>query len=127
MEALSVTPFADRAIDRGLTGVLVALVREMSQAYNGNTKAGAFDRNDLLADHLVRHLQRRAVSVTGDQATGTAVVDALDARLNQWDKERRVPGRRLAYDTPRRPAAALVQSPWRSLPRHPRVGWRAVS
>jgi hypothetical protein len=100
VEALSVTPFADRALDRGLTGVLVALVREMSQAYNGNAKAGAFDRNDLLADHVVRYLQRRTVSVTGNQATGTVVVDALDARLNQWDKERRVPGRRLAYDTP---------------------------
>lgn len=100
VEALSVTPFADRAIDRGLTGVLVALVREMSQAYNANSKAGAFDRNDPLADHVVRHLQRRAASVTGEQATGTAVVAALDARLNQWDKERKVPGRRLAYDTP---------------------------
>lgn len=100
VEALSVTPFADRAIDRGLTGVLVALVREMSQGYNGNMKAGSFDRNDLLADHVVRHLQRRAVSVTGDQATGTAVVGALDKRLDQWDKERKVPGRRLAYDTP---------------------------
>jgi hypothetical protein len=100
VEALSVTPFADRAIDRGLTGVLVALVREMSQAYNGNMKAGAFDRNDLLADHVVRHLQRRAVSVTGDQATGAAVVAALDRRLDQWNKERKVPGRRLAYDTP---------------------------
>jgi hypothetical protein len=100
VEALSVTPFADRAIDRGLTGVLVALVREMSQAYNGNMKAGAFDRNDLLADHVVRYLQRRAVSVTGDTATGAAVVDALDKRLDQWNKERKVPGRRLAYDTP---------------------------
>lgn len=100
VEALSVTPFADRAIDRGLTGVLVALVREMSRAYNGNMKAGAFDRNDLLADHVVRHLQRRAVSVTGDHATGTAVLAALDARLDQWNKERKVPGRRLAYDTP---------------------------
>ncbi len=57
VEALSVTPFADRAIDRGLTGVLVALVREMSAAYNGNLKAGSFDRNDELADHVVRYLQ----------------------------------------------------------------------
>jgi hypothetical protein len=100
VEALSVTPIADRAIDRGLTGVLVALVREMSPAYNGNLKAGAFNRHDPLADHVVRHLQRRAVSVTGDSATGTAVVEALDKRLDQWNKERKVPGRRLAYDTP---------------------------
>ena len=60
VEALSVTPFADRALDRGLTGVLVALVRDLGDAYNGNLRAGAFDRNDELADHVVRYLKRRA-------------------------------------------------------------------
>jgi len=99
VEALSVTPFADRAVDRGLTGVLVALVREMSAAYNGNTRAGSFDRNDELADHVVRYLKRRAENVTGDKATGAAVEQQLDARLDQWNKERQVPGRRLVYDT----------------------------
>jgi hypothetical protein len=98
VEALSVTPFSDRAVDRGLTGVLVALVREMSAAYNGNTRAGSFDRNDELADHVVRYLKRRAENVTGDKVTGVAVEQQLDARLDQWNKERRVPGRRLVYD-----------------------------
>ena len=31
-------------------------------------------------------------------ATGAAVEQQLDARLDQWNKERRVPGRRLVYD-----------------------------
>jgi hypothetical protein len=53
----------------------------------------------VLADHVVRYLQRRTVGVTRNQATGTVVADALDARLNQWDKERRATGRWLAYDT----------------------------
>ena len=66
VEALSVTPFADRAVDRGLTGVLVALVRELSDDYNGNMRAGSFDRNDELADHVVRYLKRRAENVTGE-------------------------------------------------------------
>jgi hypothetical protein len=52
-----VTPFADRAVDRGLTGVLVALVRELSYAYNGNMQAREFDRNGELADHVVRYLK----------------------------------------------------------------------
>ena len=98
VEALSVTPFADRAIDRGLTGVLVALVRELSDAYNGNLQAGAFDRNDELADHVVRYLKRRAANVAGDNGVGTSVERQLDARLDQWNSERLVPGRRLAYD-----------------------------
>jgi hypothetical protein len=98
VEALSVTPFADRAIDRGLTGVLVALVRELSEDYNGNLRAGAFDRNDELADHVVRYLKRRAATVAGDNGVGTSVEHQLDARLDQWNSERLVPGRRLAYD-----------------------------
>jgi Helicase conserved C-terminal domain len=100
VEALSVTPFADRAVDRGLTGVLIALVRELSPAYNANMRAGSFDRNDPLADHIVRHLQRRAENVTGDRKTGLAVQRLLDERLDQWNRERHVPGRRLSYDAP---------------------------
>ena len=100
VEALSVTPFADRAVDRGLSGVLVALVRDLSDAYNGNLKASAFDRNDELADHIVRYLKRRAGNVSGDNAVGIGVERQLDARLDQWNTERKVPGRRLAYDRP---------------------------
>jgi hypothetical protein len=100
VEALSVTPFADRAVDRGLTGVLVALVRDLSDTYNANPRAGAFDRNDELADHIVRYLKRRAGNVSGDNAVSSEVEHELDARLDQWDKERKVPGRRLAYDRP---------------------------
>jgi hypothetical protein len=122
VEALSVTPFADRAVDRGLTGVLVALVRELSDAYNGNLKAGAFDRNDELADHVVRYVKRRAATVAGDNAVGTGVERQLDARLDQWNAQRHVPGRRLAYDLPGGAAddiAALLRRPeggaWRSM------------
>jgi hypothetical protein len=100
VEALSVTPFADRAVDRGLTGVLVALVRELSDAYNANMRAAAFDRNDELADHVVRYLKRRAGNVSGENAVSVAVEHQLDARLDQWNAERLVPGRRLAYDHP---------------------------
>ncbi len=100
VEALSVTPFADRAVDRGLSGVLVALVRDLSDTYNANPRAGAFDRNDELADHIVRYLKRRAGNVSGDNAVSAEVEHELDARLDQWDKERRVPGRRLSYDRP---------------------------
>ena len=100
VEALSVTPFADRAVDRGLTGVLVALVRDLGDTYNGNLRAAAFDRNDELADHIVRYLKRRAGNVSGDNAVSDGVEHQLDARLDQWNKERQVPGRRLAYDRP---------------------------
>jgi hypothetical protein len=100
VEALSVTPFADRAVDRGLTGVLVALVRDLEETYNANRSAGAFDRNSELADHVVRHLKRRAGDVSGDNAVSSAVESQLDARLDYWNRQRLIPGRVLAYDRP---------------------------
>ncbi|WP_326637561.1 DISARM system helicase DrmA [Streptosporangium sp. NBC_01755] len=115
VEALSVTPFADRAVDRGLTGVLVSLVRNLGFTYNGNLRAGQFDRAGELADHVVRFLKRRAREVTADNRVGVEVERHLDARLDQWHNERRVPGRRLAYNkrAPGTPgdAAGLLRRP----------------
>jgi hypothetical protein len=113
VEALSVTPFADRAVDRGLTGVLVALVRNLGDAYNANMRASAFDRNDELADHIVRYLKRRAGNVSGDNSVSIGVEGQLDNRLDQWSKERRVPGRRLAYDRPGGASDDVVGLLWR--------------
>ena len=100
VEALSVTPFADRAIDRGLTGVLVSLVRELEQSYNGNLRAQDFDRHSPLADHVVRFLSRRA-DTDGRRKVRRRVEDELDNRLDIWATARHTPGRRLAYDKPR--------------------------
>ncbi|MGW8553560.1 DISARM system helicase DrmA [Streptomyces tubercidicus] len=106
VEALSVTPFADRALDRGLTGVLTALVRNLKQEYNGNRGAQFFDVRGELADHVVRFLQRRAddvtrgqVDVTPDPHVRRELVDRLSVRLDQWDQRRKAPGAVLGYTT----------------------------
>ncbi|MEU2662068.1 DISARM system helicase DrmA [Micromonospora sp. NPDC007220] len=99
VEALSVTPFAERAIDRGLTGVLVALVRNLDGTYNGNLRAREFDRHGRLADHVVRYLKRRS-EVAADNTVRQRVEDELEARLDLWARERARPARRLAYDKP---------------------------
>ncbi|MEU4540961.1 DISARM system helicase DrmA [Streptosporangium sp. NPDC023825] len=123
VEALSVTPFAERAVDRGLTGVLVSLVRNLEPTYNGNLSAGRFDRAGELADHVVRFVKRRAREVTADNGVGVEVERHLDARLDQWHDERRIPGRRLAYNdraagTPK-DASGLLRRPedgrWRPM------------
>jgi hypothetical protein len=100
VEALSVTPFADRAIDRGLTGVLVSMVRELEQSYNGNLRAQDFDRHSPLADHVVRFLARRS-SIGTERRVRRRVEDELENRLDIWATARFTPGRRLAYDRPR--------------------------
>ncbi len=99
VEALSVTPFAERAIDRGLTGVLVALIRDLEDTYNGNLRAQDFDRHTQLAEHVVAFLKGRS-TVAADNTVSRRVVDELEARLDLWARERDRPARRLAYDKP---------------------------
>jgi hypothetical protein len=120
VEALSVTPFADRAIDRGLFGVLVSLVRQSELTYNANLAARNFDRTSPLADHVVRHLQRRAGGMYDrERDTASRVVTELDDRLNYWDRQRNVLAQQLGYRRqPKRPdvSALLVHpesGPWR--------------
>ncbi|MGW5444958.1 DISARM system helicase DrmA [Streptomyces asiaticus] len=102
VEALSVTPFADRAVDRGLTGVLAALVRGLKQEYNANRGAQFFDIRGELADHVVRYLQRRAEDITRDQHVGRDLDSRLKQRLDHWERRRKAPGAVLGYRAARR-------------------------
>ncbi|GAB1337225.1 DISARM system helicase DrmA [Streptomyces sp. E-15] len=102
VEALSVTPFADRAIDRGLTGVLAALVRNLKQEYNGNRGAQFFDTRGELADHVVRYLERRAKAVTQNRHVVSELGTRLGQRLDNWERKRKAPGAVLGYRSARR-------------------------
>jgi hypothetical protein len=113
VEALSVTPFAYRAVDRGLTGVLVSLVRALEPTFNPNLAAGRFGRDSQLADHVVNVIRRRARDVLGNTRDSLDVERELDTRLDFWARERAKPDRRLGYRRPRRSAdvAGLLNEP----------------
>ncbi|MEU6335585.1 DISARM system helicase DrmA [Streptomyces cellulosae] len=98
VEALSVTPFAERAIDRGLAGVLVALARNLDAGDNGNLGAQTFDTHSSKADHIVRYLERRAGEISTDRAVAARVREELDSLLDLWAREQRRPATRLAFD-----------------------------
>ncbi|MEV7776682.1 DISARM system helicase DrmA [Kitasatospora sp. NPDC088351] len=98
VEALSVTPFAERAIDRGLTGVLVALARNLEASDNGNLGAQTFDTRSRTADHIVRYLERRAGEVATDRNIAARVREELDNILDLWAREQRRPATRLVFD-----------------------------
>jgi len=100
VEALSVTPFADRAVDRGLTGVLAALVRDLEPKYNANIGAQHFDTQGKLADHVLMYLCRRAAEVSASPQVGRAVSDHLQGRLDHWGRMQRLPGTTLGYRRP---------------------------
>ena len=88
VEPLSVTPFSERALDKGLSGVLVSAVRHGDDDWNPNPAARAFARPDpRIADHVAA-LAERAASVTGQVAVGGLVADMANKRLDAWDREK---------------------------------------
>ncbi|MFD6923559.1 DISARM system helicase DrmA [Streptomyces sp. NPDC059944] len=119
VEALSVTPFADRAVDRGLTGVLASLVRNLKPDYNPNRGAQWVDRRGEIVSHAVRSLELRARDVTANRHTVDEVRTRLDARLDYWEQKRKAPGAVLGYRAARRQgdvAPLLLEpdsGPWR--------------
>jgi hypothetical protein len=84
VEALSVTPFASRALDRGLSGVLVALIRLADRAFSRNEDAQRLSRNHEVTKRAVERIRHRAEAVTGLKATGDEVAGMLDRRLDTW-------------------------------------------
>lgn len=98
VEAQSVTPFAPRALDRGLTGIMVSMLRLNQNELNPNIGAGNFDspaRADLA--EVKDLLSARAWNVK-DKTAGDRTKAMVGDRSDRWVKEAQVPGRRLGYD-----------------------------
>lgn len=112
VEALSVTPFAKRAIDRGLSGILVSLLRIDVPELTSNLGAGKLERTATYADDVKGEIMTRAWSVTGDASIKQLVEDMVEDRLDEWSRETEVPGRTLVYKSRRQgDTAPLLHSP----------------
>lgn len=84
VEALSVTPFAPRAVDRGLTALLVSLIRLSSPRYAPNEAAPALRRDDPLVRRVVELIVRRAELVEESTTRGDDVRKQLERRIDDW-------------------------------------------
>ena len=84
VEPLSVTPFSERALDKGLTGVLVSAVRHGDHDWNPNPSARSLARPDPRIAAHVTAIAERAQSVTGDFSTGALVTEMANKRLDAW-------------------------------------------
>jgi hypothetical protein len=84
VEALSVTPFSARALDRGLSGVLVALMRLRDQRLNANAKAGELSDTDPEMAGVIDQIVARAERALGDPSVGTLVRQMLMERRDYW-------------------------------------------
>ena len=84
VEALSLTPFSPRALDRGLTGVLVSLLRLLGHDYNANELAGQLDRQHEFVNVALGEISRRARLVKGSHTVEDLVRGMLNDRLDNW-------------------------------------------
>ncbi|MDW8396636.1 MAG: DISARM system helicase DrmA [Anaerolineae bacterium] len=87
VEALSVTPFSPRALDRGLSAVLVSLIRLAGVDFNANDRAGALDTRHPLVAQARELIAQRALDVTRKQDVKELVAQMLEHALETWRRE----------------------------------------
>jgi hypothetical protein len=97
VEALSVTPWAPRALDRGLSGVLVALARLRESRLNHNRSAGQIQSPESILREVTETILLRAERVAGGKAAAETK-RLLEERERIWSRQAVVsPERQLAY------------------------------
>ncbi len=114
VEALSVTPFSPRALDRGLSAVFVALARQGGALvdWNPNTGAQKVNLDSAEISRIIELIVSRAESVTSDPGAGEFVRELLQARVDRWKAEQARPGSHLGYqDDPAKGIVNLLEVP----------------
>lgn len=86
VEATSVTPFAPRALDRGLAALLISLVRLSGTEYSENGKAATvIEEGDALFQRAIETIVRRANAVENSSVEERIRHD-LDVLQRYWRK-----------------------------------------
>ncbi|WP_233864651.1 DISARM system helicase DrmA [Paraburkholderia adhaesiva] len=109
VEAQSVTPFSPRAMDRGLTGTLLSLMRLENDSFSPNVGAGELDKpNKPEILDAIDVLVKRAWNVSETPTIKNLAERELKERADEWAKKVSVPGRTLAYEKRGAQAATMV-------------------
>jgi hypothetical protein len=87
VEALTVTPFSPRALDRGLTALLVSELRLTAFELNANEGANRLTRDNPLVAQAIDTIVQRAMRVSGDTAVAADVRQMLERDVNIWLNE----------------------------------------
>jgi hypothetical protein len=103
VEALSVTPYSAGALQRGLAGLLVSLVRLRGTEFNTNDRAGMFQASHPYVAEAIEVIARRAALVGDGPEVAEFVRAELQSKVDLWQAEAQntTGGRTLAYDLPR--------------------------
>ena len=84
VEALSVTPFSPRALDRGLTALLVSLVRLPGSEFNPNRAAAAIDRDHAFVRRPSSDRPARRAGRPAARTPARRCGRSLRRRLDRW-------------------------------------------
>lgn len=87
VEALSVTPFTRRALDRGVAATYVAALRQASYETSRNLDAHSVDLDGPLAREVERRLLERAERVGGERPR-QYLSERLDRLKDEWRRKR---------------------------------------
>ncbi len=99
VEAQSVTPFSPRAIDRGLTGTMLSILRLKHGDFNQNI--GADELDDITRIEAVSTKQNivdRTFKVTGLNSRKDQANHAIQKRYQEWIGEVNRGGRTMGYE-----------------------------
>nr|WP_206072189.1 DISARM system helicase DrmA [Antrihabitans stalactiti] len=97
VEALSVTPFTRRALDRGTTATFVAAVRNIADSHSRNGDAQDVDLEGTEVAKVVDRMLTRADAIAG--ARGRSYLAERIRRLTDIWNQRKAGSTRLGYDT----------------------------
>ncbi|MDT0548238.1 DISARM system helicase DrmA [Streptomyces lonegramiae] len=87
VEALSVTPFTRRALDRGTAPAYIAALRQAAYEYSRNTDAQVVDLDGPIAARVERRLLERADRVGGERAQ-RYLSERITALKDSWAEQR---------------------------------------
>lgn len=99
VEPLSVTPFSAGALDRGLAGLLVSLVRLKGLEFNPNAAASKVKTSAPVILEAIETIAKRAAIVGDGEKTAEFCRAELKAKADQWQHEAQniTGGRSLTY------------------------------
>ncbi len=106
VEALSVTPYTARALDRGTTGTFVAAVRNLVETHSRNRDAEDVALDGDLVGRVVGRFLRRA-EVAGGPRGRQALDERLKTLIDKWNDAKDKPAR-LGYERKKGNAKEIV-------------------
>lgn len=119
VEPLSVTPYSETSMDRGVAGLLVAAVRVIEGASGGDSlnpeqKAGLVAGRYSAVENIIARLVSRVESAS-DEHQSERFKDLIQMRLNHWDSRAKQTAHDLGFTKPTsanaNASAFLLKSP----------------